>query len=187
MVAPAHPRGSRVPHSAKCAHSEIPSETHLRKLQESATETMLFSIFDKHLIPVWTEGMMRPHTELPQGNTGDHDIHDRSRLSLKGTGESNRLSPSWQGGDGKGVGTSPCRDAPRRRHRRVMNARASQCRREHGQPSTCGSARTARPRITKRRALTEVAERRGWAVTVRRCRGCAASGARRPQHQRPDC
>jgi hypothetical protein len=61
------PCGSKVIHSGKCAHSEIPSETHLRKPQKTDTGTMLFGIFDKHLIPVWTESMIRPHIELPQG------------------------------------------------------------------------------------------------------------------------
>jgi hypothetical protein len=31
-------------------HSEIPSETHLPKPQKTDTGTMLFGIFDKHLI-----------------------------------------------------------------------------------------------------------------------------------------
>jgi hypothetical protein len=46
----------------------------------------------------------------------NRDIHDRSRRGLAGTGESNRPSPSWQGRDGKGVGTTSRRDAPRRGH-----------------------------------------------------------------------
>jgi hypothetical protein len=59
------PRGSKVIHSGKCAHSEIPSETHLRKPQKTDTGTMLFGIFDKHPIPVWVAAMIGAHTERP--------------------------------------------------------------------------------------------------------------------------